>query len=262
MLLFGSAAQKEQFLPLVCDEKAPALTAAMTEPGYFFDPHDLKTTATPDGDGYRLDGAKCFVPLAAGADYILVYAQEGDASQGFIVAGDAAGLAVSAPEKNMGLNALLTYELTLENVAGQKLGGEAGCDFAHLLSFHKVALAAMAEGVARAASEYARAYAKERVQFGEPIAHRQSIAFMLAEMAIEVDAARMMVWEAAWKLDQGQRAVKEAYLAKMYADDMVLQVTDRGVQALGGYGYIREYPVELWLRNGRGFAAFDGLATV
>jgi alkylation response protein AidB-like acyl-CoA dehydrogenase len=120
----------------------------------------------------------------------------------------------------------------------------------------------MAVGVARAAFEYSRDYARDRVAFGEPIASRQAIAFMLAEMAIEVDAARLMTWEAAWKLDKKEEATKEASLVKGYNDDMVLMVTDRAVQILGGQGYIREHPVELWLRNGRGFATFDGMATV
>jgi alkylation response protein AidB-like acyl-CoA dehydrogenase len=125
-----------------------------------------------------------------------------------------------------------------------------------------VALAAMAVGVARASFEYARDYAKQRVQFGKPIAQNQAIAFMLAEMAIEIDGARLMAWEAAWKLDQGEDATREAYLARQYADKAVLFAADCGVQILGGYGFIREYPVERWLRNGRGFPTFDGLAMV
>ncbi len=102
-------------------------------------------------------------------------------------------------------------------------------------------------------------YAKEREAFGEPIAHRQSIAFMLAEMAIEIEAVRLQVWEAAYRFDNREDATRLAYLAKLAADKMVLQVTDNAVQVLGGHGYIREYPVELWLRNGRGFATWDGL---
>jgi alkylation response protein AidB-like acyl-CoA dehydrogenase len=120
----------------------------------------------------------------------------------------------------------------------------------------------MAVGVARAAMEYSRDYAKERVAFGEPVGSRQAVAFMLAEMAIEIDATRLMTWEAAWKLDRKDDATKEAALAKAYADDMVLMVTDRAVQILGGHGYVREHPVELWLRNGRGFSTFDGMAIV
>ena len=116
--------------------------------------------------------------------------------------------------------------------------------------------------MARAGFEYARDYAKQRVQFGEPIAHRQSIAFMLADMATDVDEARLMVWETAWLSDQGQDVTREAAVMKNHVDRLVVNVADRAVQILGGYGYIREYPVELWLRNARGFAAFDGLAMI
>ena len=165
----------------------------------------------------------------------------------------------------MGIRALPTYGLTLDDCKvplTAKLGGEEGIDFDLLLNHSRVALGAAAVGLAKAGYEYARDYAKERVQFGEPIAHRQSIAFMLAEMAIEVDAGRLMVWETAWKLDQAEEATPEATVMKQFVDDMVLQVADRALQTLGGYGYIREYPVELWLRNARGFASFDGLAIV
>ena len=205
------------------------------------------------------------MPLAADADLVLIWAAENGATQGFIVPGGAPGLEIGETEKNMGLKALATYELTLNDCRvprADKLGGQAGCDFDRILNYSRVALAAMAVGVARGAYEYAREYAKERHAFGEPIASRQAIAFMLAEMAIEVDAARLMAWEAAWKLDRGQDAIKECYLAKTYADDMALTVTDRAVQVLGGHGYIRDHPVEMWLRNGRGFATFDGMAMV
>ncbi|MGC9041546.1 MAG: acyl-CoA dehydrogenase family protein, partial [Roseiflexus sp.] len=120
----------------------------------------------------------------------------------------------------------------------------------------------LAVGVARGAFEYARDYAKQREAFGKPIAQNQAIAFMLAEMAIEVEAARLMTYEAAWHLDKGRHAVQQAALAKAYADEMALMVTDRAVQILGGHGYIREHPVERWLRNGRGFSTFLGLAMV
>lgn len=165
----------------------------------------------------------------------------------------------------MGVRALPTYPVTLDGVrveAAYRLGGDAGCDYARLQAYSRVALGALAVGVMRGAVEYAVEYAKERVQFGAPIATRQAIAFMLAEGAIEVDAARLMVWEAAWKLDQGQDAARDAYLAGQYAAQAALTVADSAVQTLGGYGYIREYPVERWLRNARGFATFHGLAMV
>ena len=127
----------------------------------------------------------------------------------------------------------------------------------------RVTNAALAVGVARAAFEYARDYAKERDAFEVKIAQKQAIAFMLAEMGIEIEAARLLTWEAAWKLDSGKEdAATEAYLAATSAADMVMMVTDRAVQILGGHGYIRDHPVEMWMRNGRGFATFTGLAIV
>ena len=131
-----------------------------------------------------------------------------------------------------------------------------------LLNYARVALASLAAGVARGAYEYARDYAKQREAFGRPIAQFQAVAFMLAEMAIEVEASRAMAWEAAWTLDQGKDATQAATLAKHYADEAALFVTDRAVQVLGGHGYIREHPVERWLRDARGFAATLGLAMI
>jgi acyl-CoA dehydrogenase len=205
------------------------------------------------------------VPLAAGADSLLVYAAEKGTSQAFVVDKGTKGLEVGEREKNMGIKALATYEIALKDCRVSKedrLGGEIGCDFYRIMNCSRVALSAMAVGVARAAMEYSRDYAKERVAFGEPIGSRQAVAFMLAEMAIEIDATRLMTWEAAWTLDRKDDATKEAALARAYSDDMVLMVTDRAVQILGGHGYVREHPVELWLRNGRGFATFDGMAIV
>ncbi|MBU0703459.1 MAG: acyl-CoA dehydrogenase family protein [Chloroflexi bacterium] len=265
ILVGGTEEQKAEYLPLFCDVAFEPATAALIEPRYDFDPHELATTAVLEGDEYVLNGQKCYVPLAAGANRILVWAAEDGATQGFIVPRGAPGLEIGEREKNMGIKALATYELALNDCrvpAANKLGGAAGCDFGRILNYSRAALAAMAVGMANAAYEYAREYAKEREAFGEPIASRQAIAFMLAEMAIEVDATRLMAWEAAWKLDRGEDATKECYLAKSYADGMVLTVTDRAVQVLGGHGYIREHPVELWLRNGRGFTTFDGMATV
>lgn len=265
LLLSGTEEQKEEYLPRFTDMKAPRMTAALTEPRIKFDPRALETTAVAESGDYVLNGTKSMVPLAEGAEVMLVYAAEEGQTQGFLVPGDAAGLTIGAREKVMGINALPLYRVELEDVrvpAANKVGGEGGLDFDRILNHSRVALGAAAVGVARAGYEYAREYAKQRVQFGEPIAHRQSIAFMLAEMAIDVEAARLLVWEAAWKLDQGEDATRAATVMKYYVDDVVVQTADRAVQVLGGYGYIREYPVELWLRNARGFAHFDGLAII
>jgi alkylation response protein AidB-like acyl-CoA dehydrogenase len=265
VLEMGTETQKKKYLPPFCNEKYKAATAALVEPRFGFDPYSLSTTAQPDGNGYVLNGEKCYVPLAAEADLLLVYAVDDGSSQAFVVEKGTKGLEIGEQEKNMGIKALATYELSLKNCRVPKenrLGGPKGCDFNRIMNCSRVALSAMAVGVAKAAFEYSRDYAKERVAFGEPIASRQTIAFMLAEMAIEIDATRLMTWEAAWKLDRNEDATKEASLVKAYADDMVIMVTDRAVQILGGHGYVREHPVELWLRNGRGFVTFDGMSIV
>ena len=265
LMLSGTDAQKEQFLPMFCEEKMPEVTAALTEPVVCFDPYKLGTTAVSDNNTYVLNGTKTVVPLAGGAELILVYANEDGKTQAFLVSTDTKGVTVGAKDKLMGIQALPTYMVTLSDVrvpAENKLGGKAGIDFSLLLNHSRVALGAAAVGVARAGFEYARDYAKQRVQFGEPIGHRQSIAFMLANMATDIDEARLLVWEAAWMMDQGQDVTREAAIMKQRIDDIVVNVADRALQVLGGYGYIREYPVELWLRNARGFASFDGLAIV
>jgi alkylation response protein AidB-like acyl-CoA dehydrogenase len=198
---------------------------------------------------------------------MLVYAKDSETGSpdAFLVQRGLDGVEIQAQEQLMGLRALPTYRVRLNDVRVDvpcKLGGAAGCDTQAILNRSRVALAALAVGVARGAFEYARDYAKQRVAFGAPIATKQAIAFMLADMAIEVDAARLMAWEAAWQIDQGEDATKTAYLAKQYADKAVMFVTDSAVQTLGGYGFIREYPAERWLRNGRGFTTFEGLAIV
>jgi acyl-CoA dehydrogenase len=193
-----------------------------------------------------------------------VYASTPDGLGAFLVERGATGLAISEREQNMGLKALDTFTVTLEDVrvpAAARLGG-VGADLQPLLDASRVASAAAAIGVARAAFDYARDYAKERKAFGVPIATKQAIAFILADMAIEIDAARLLVWQAAARLDKAGDALRESYLAKNYVAASALKVTDNAVQVLGGHGYIREHPVEMWLRNARGIAAIDGIATV
>jgi acyl-CoA dehydrogenase len=265
ILEMGTDTQRQKYLPVFCGEDYKAATAALIEPRFSFDPYSLSTNARLDGNDYVLNGDKCYVPLAAEADQLAIYAAEDGGSQAFIVEKGTKGVEVGERERNMGIKALATYEIALKDCRIPKenrLGGEMGSDFCRIMNCSRAALSAMAVGVARAAMEYSRDYAKERVAFGEPVGSRQAVAFMLAEMAIEIDATRLMTWEAAWKLDRNDDATKEAALAKAYADEMVLMVTDRAVQILGGHGYVREHPVELWLRNGRGFSTFDGMAIV
>lgn len=267
ILLCGTEEQKEQYLPLFCDEDIPKATAAFLEPTILFDAEDLNTTALQDGDQYLISGKKTMVIDADDAELLLVYAKDetDGQTQAFLVPTDSPGVTIGDRDKWMGLNALKTYTVEFENVAVphmNRLGGEQGIDLQKILNSSRIGQAAVGVGLARAAYEYALDYAKEREAFGEPIAHRQSIAFMLADMAIEVDAARMLLWEAAWKLDNNDSSPHASYLAAQYAADMTLTVTDNAVQILGGHGYIREFPVELWLRNGRGITTLLGCVIV
>ncbi|WP_110515304.1 acyl-CoA dehydrogenase family protein [Herpetosiphon llansteffanensis] len=265
VLAAGTEAQREALLPQFSEERFVNATSALIEPRLQFNPRKLQTTATRDGDGYVLNGVKSYVPLASSAEHFLIYAAEDGQTQAFIVPAKTAGLSVGEREKLMGVRALEVARVTLDNVnvaADAKLGGESGIDFGRVYARSQVALAALAIGVARGAYEYALDYARNRQTFGEAIGQRQSIAFMLAEMLVEIDGARLMVWEAAWKLDNNQDVTRDALMAKHNADKTVLMVCDRALQILGGHGYIREFPVELWLRNARGFTTFDGLAMV
>ena len=266
ILLAGSEEQKQTYLPPIAEAEWRPYTAAILEYHLDFDPFNLRTTAIQEGDQYVLNGTKTFVPYTADAETILVYANLDGSTQGFLLPADTAGVTVGERQKLLGINALPVFSLTLENVkipTSNRLGGSEGHDFIPILSHMQVANASLALGVSKAALEYAIAYAKEREVFGVKVAQKQAIAFMLAEMATEIEAIRLVVWQAAWMLDTGNEdATRTAVLANYSAIDMAMMVTDRAVQVLGGYGYIREYPVELWMRNGRGFSTFTGLAII
>jgi alkylation response protein AidB-like acyl-CoA dehydrogenase len=267
--LLGTEEQKRQILPAYTEGLFTAGTAAVVEPRFGFDINELTTTAVRHNGDVILNGGKCFVPLAAEAQHLLIYARSDDGLAAFLISPETPGLTVVEREKNMGLKALATYELALTDCrvpASAQLTG----NLSSLMNRSRIAIASLAVGVARAAFEYARDYAKERRAFGSAIAQKQAIAVMLADMTIEIDAARLLTWEAAWKIDSGgdiptgsqSGATREACLAKNYASNMVLKVADNAVQILGGHGYIRDHPVEMWLRNSRGFVMFEGLAIV
>jgi alkylation response protein AidB-like acyl-CoA dehydrogenase len=260
----GSEAQRRSQLPRYAREDFVPGALALLEPGFGADAFRPGTQAKRDGGSFVLDGKKTLVPWLPGGDTVLVSADDGGTSQLFLVPRDAAGLSAT-PESYMGIQALPTVELALAGVrvpADARLGGEAGADLAAVIARGRVALAALGVGVARAAFEVARDYAKEREAFGTKIAQKQAIAFLLAQMAIEIDGARLLAWEAAWRLDQGETALREATLALDQVRRIALDVADGAVQVLGGHGYIRDYLPELHLRNARGFASFEALALV
>jgi acyl-CoA dehydrogenase len=263
ILMAGNEEQKKQYLRPVIETDWKPYTAALIEPAFDFDPNELKTTAKAEGGDYVLTGEKTFVPFADKAEAMIVYAKLKKETKGFIVSKGAAGLKVGEErEKFMGLNAVPFFKVILDGVKVPKANLLPG-GFGPVLDASRVAVAAMAIGVAKAAFGYSRDYAKDRDVFGVKVAQKQAIAFMLAEMATEIEAIRLLVWEAAWAIDNKKEdANQRAYLAVTGAIDMAMMVTDRAVQILGGHGYIREHPVELWMRNGRGFATFTGLAVV
>jgi alkylation response protein AidB-like acyl-CoA dehydrogenase len=266
VLFVGDQDQKNHYISPVIEMDWKPYTAAFMESHFDFDPFDLKTKAELDGDEYILIGEKSYVPYAESAESLIVYANLDGKTQGFILPGKIDHLEIGERQQLLGLNAIPLFNITLDEVripVENRLGGKNGHDISPIIDLSRVAMAAMAVGVSKAAFEYARDYSKDREVFGVKVAQKQAIAFMLAEMATEIEAIRLLVWEAAWMLDNGKTdASKQAYLAMIGASDMAMMVTDRAVQILGGHGYIREHPVEMWMRNARGFAAFNGLAII
>jgi alkylation response protein AidB-like acyl-CoA dehydrogenase len=257
---FGSDEQRAARLPAFCGARFVPGALALVEPRLRFDPFHPETRARRDGKDWILDGAKCFVPWIGGGADVLVVASSDAGPGGWLVPREAAGLRAQ-PERNMGLQALPTVELALDGVR-VPASARLEIDLRRVLCQGRVGLAAAAVGVARASFEIARDYARQREAFGAPIATKQAIAFKLADMAIEIDGARLLVWEAAWRLDEGGDVLREATLAYHQAKRVALEVSDGAVQVLGGHGYTREYLPEMHLRNARGFASFEALTLV
>jgi acyl-CoA dehydrogenase len=266
ILLTGSEDQRKEYLPPIVEGDWTPYTAALIEPFFDNDPNDLKTIAVLDGDGYVISGEKTYVPYAIEAKAMIVYAALDGKTQGFIVLNGQKGVQVGERQKMLAINALPVYPVKFDNVRvpiANRLGGADGHSFSSILASYWLGTAAIALGVSKGALEYAINYAKDRDVFGMKVAQKQSIAFMLAEMATEIEAIRVLTWEAAWMLDTGKEdAYKEAYLAFTGAADMAMMVTDRAVQILGGHGYIREHPVEKWMREGRSFVMLNGMAII
>jgi acyl-CoA dehydrogenase len=264
---FGSESQQNDLLPGLMDGGFVPGSLAIVEPRFDFDVFHPHTTAKQDGDEILLDGVKCQVPWLEGGRHVVVIAANktatGDGLAAFIVPRDAAGLSAE-PEMMMGLGGLPTVELTLSGVRIPKTAqlNAEDADIRDLINRGRIALAAAGVGTARASFEVSRDYAKERETFGQPIATRQAIAFKLADMAIEIDGARLLVWEAAAALDRGEDATRLARLAYDQTTRVALQVTDGAVQVFGGHGYIRDYLPELHLRNVAGFASFEALTLI
>jgi alkylation response protein AidB-like acyl-CoA dehydrogenase len=261
VLALGNDEQKRRWIEPLTGEK-PVLTAlATTEPGAGSDAASIQTTATKSDAGYVLRGQKSWISNGGIADFYVVFATvaPGSRSKGvtaFVVEKDDVGVSFGAPMKKMGQRAILNAEMFLENTelsADRRLGdeGQGFYGLMHTFDRSRVTLGAAATGLARAALEYAVEYSKSREQFGKPIAEHQAVAFRLADMATRVDAARLLVWRAARKLDAGEPAPQEAAMAKLFASETAMWCTWAAVQTLGGWGYSREYPVEKWMRDAK-----------
>ena len=261
----GTDEQKQAYLPLFCRDAYHAAAIAVNEPTVAFDPSIPRTVAEPKGDGFVISGVKSFVPMGDRASHFLVVARNNGSLDAFIVPRDAEGLSVSKSEENLGLRGLPTATLELERVelpADARLGGAAGCDIRRLLDNSRTALAAAMVGVSRAVLEFAVPYAKDREAFDQAIAQKQGIAFKLADMHIETESSRWLVWKAAAQLERGIDATRSAHFARDYAAEKSLWVSDEGIQVLGGHGFIREHPVEMWYRNARTLGVLEGTLAV
>jgi len=265
--LFASEEQKNKFLlPVAKGGKLAAF--CLTERGAGSDASAIQTTALPDGKDFVINGQKCFITSGGLADIMTVFALT-DPDRGprglsaIVVPADTPGIQVTKVEDKMGQRASNTVELTFENVRvpQENLLGKRGRGFPialQTLDFGRSGVAALSVGVARAALEYAVAYAKERQQFGSPINANQGVSFMLADMAMKVEAARLLTWQAAWYADRGVKVTDKSAMAKCFAADTAMAVTTDAVQVFGGYGYMKDHPVEKLMRDAKLLQIYEG----
>ena len=271
LLIAGTDEQRRRFIAPLVDE--PLLCSfALTEPNAGSDVSGIQTTATRYGEEYVLSGSKMFITNAGHASWLVVFAST-DKTKGhrglsaFVVPMDLDGVVVERHLDKMGQRATDTSAVAFQevHVPVENRLGEEGQGFKiamKTLDFTRPGTAAGAVGVAQAAYDYAVAYAKERVQFGQPIAMYQGVNFLIADMATEIEAARLLVWQAAWLHDQGKRATLQSSYAKRFAADTAMKVTTDTVQVFGGYGYMKEYPVEKLMRDAKLFQIYEGTSQI
>ncbi len=271
IIKYGTEEQKERFLKPFCSKFSMA-SYCLSESTVGSDPASMRTTAILQGDYYVLNGAKMWITNGGYAEFYLVFATTDPQKKhtgiiSLIVPANLDGVGHGEPIDKMGQRASNTTAVTFKDVKVPKenlLGGEGeGFKKAMVaLDITRPMIAVGAVGLARTAMELAIQYAKRRVQFGVPIARHQAIQFMLADMAKDVEAARLLVWKAAWLADQGVRNSKEAAIAKAFAADVAMQVTTNAVQVYGGMGYTKWHPVEKLMRDAKVIQIYEGSAQV
>jgi len=267
---WGSADQQATYLPAFSGEQVPQACVAIAEPHALFDPTALKTTAIRTPSGYRLTGVKSLVPAAADSEVFVIGAQLNGKPALFIVESDSAGLTVKA-DPSMGIRAAALGRVELDNVSvplHNRLGEEGTTDavyaqdYSEAIALARLGWAALAVGTSHAVLDYVIPYVKEREAFGEPIARRQAVAFMCANIATELDGLRLVTWRGASRADQGLPFAREAALAKRIATDKGMQIGLDGVQLLGGHGFTKEHPVERWYRDLRALGVAEGVVVL
>lgn len=266
VVIMGNDEQKKRYFDVINSGKLAAF--ALTEPGAGSDAGAVATTAVKDGEDYILNGTKCFITNAGLADIFVIFANARKSAgirglTAFIVEKGTPGFSVGKEEDKMGIRASNTCELILDNVrvpATNRLGREGeGFKIAmKTLDAARPLVGAVSVGIAQAAFEAAVKYSKERVQFGKPIASFQLVQALIADMAMAVETSRLLVYKACWLKDQGLPFAKEAAMAKCYAADVAMKVTTDAVQVLGGYGYIKEYPTEKYMRDAKIMQIYEG----
>ena len=269
---FGTEEQKRKYLvPLASGKMLGCL--GLTEPQAGTDAGAVRTTAVLDGDEWVLNGTKIFITNGGPAGVAVVIASTDRSAKhrglsAFIVPADAPGYKVAKEEHKLGIRASSTAELVFDEcrIPKENLLGKPGEGFKiamATLDGGRIGIAAQAVGIARGAMEHAIAYSKERHQFGQPISSFQAIQWKLADMATEIDAARLLTWRAAWMKDQGLKNYsREAAMAKLFASDVAMKATREAVQVFGGYGYIDEYPVERFYRDAKITEIYEGTSEV
>lgn len=257
---WGTGEQQGKYLAAFLDEKPVQAAMAINEPSPLFDPNKLATTAKAVGDTYILHGKKSYVPLIDTAELFLVAAAtEGKGTQLFLIESNSEGLTIEKSPA-MGLKPASVGSLTLNNVKVSKsaLLGDGNIDYQALLNYSRLTWCALACGTAQAVLDYTIEYANDRKAFGEPISHRQSVAFMIADIGIELEGMRVMVQRAVARAERGDDFQREAYLAHVFCADKAMEIGTNGVQLLGGHGFTKEHPVERWYRDLRSVAVMEG----